>query len=120
MEDFGSQVRQRRKEESLSQKDLAEKAGLSRTYLSEIERGEAQNISFQVVEKLQKILGIGKETDSSGDLPSGLSEFADEENLPSGDVEALRSIEMRGKRPESKQEWRVLYNLIRSYLDSKD
>lgn len=118
MSDFGKKVRQRRKKEGMNQKELAEKAGISRTYLSEIERGEAQNISFRVVEKLEEVLGLGKE--STGDLPSGLQEFANEEDLPPGDIKALASVELRGKRPETKQEWRVLYNLIRSYLESKD
>jgi transcriptional regulator with XRE-family HTH domain len=118
MSDFGKQVRQRRKKEGMNQKELAAEAGISRTYLSEIERGEAQNISFRVVEKLEEVLGLGEL--SSGELPPGLQEFADEEDLPPGDIKALSSVELRGKRPQTKQEWRVLYNLIRSYLESKD
>jgi transcriptional regulator with XRE-family HTH domain len=117
MSDFGDQVRKRRKADGLSQEKLAEQAGISRTYLSEIERGEAENISFRVVEKLKEVLGIGD--DAPEDLPPGLEEFAEEEDLPPRDVEALASVELRGERPEDKQEWRVLYNLIRSYLDNK-
>jgi transcriptional regulator with XRE-family HTH domain len=107
----------------MSQEDLAHKIGISRTYLSEIERGEAQNISFRVVDQLQKVLGIDKNTEedqTDNDLPEGLSQFAEEANLPERDIKVLASIELRGKRPNSKQEWRVLYNLIRSYLESKD
>lgn len=118
MSDFGKKVRQRRKKEGMNQKELAAKARISRTYLSEIERGEAQNISFRVVEKLEEVLGLDRET--TGELPPGLREFAEEEDLPPGDIKALASVELRGKRPQKKQEWRVLYNLIRSYLESKD
>ncbi|MCS3830864.1 transcriptional regulator with XRE-family HTH domain [Salinibacter ruber] len=117
MSDFGDQVRKRRKADGLSQEKLAEQAGISRTYLSEIERGEAENISFRVVENLKEVLGIGD--DAPEDLPEGLEEFAEEEDLPPRDVEALASVELRGERPEDKQEWKVLYNLIRSYLDNK-
>lgn len=117
MSDFAERVRQRREAEGMKQRELAEEAGISRTYLSEIERGEAQNISFRVVERLKEILGIGDE--SPEDLPEGLAEFAEEADLPPQDVEALASVELRGKRPENKQEWKVLYNLIRSYLDNK-
>jgi len=117
MSDFGDQVRKRRKADGLSQEKLAGQAGISRTYLSEIERGEAENISFRVVERLKEVLGIGDDTPE--DLPESLEEFAEEENLPPGDVKALASVELRGERPEDKQEWRVLYNLMRSYLDNK-
>jgi transcriptional regulator with XRE-family HTH domain len=117
MSDFGDQVRKRRKADGLSQEELAVQAGISRTYLSEIERGEAENISFRVVEELKETLGIGD--DAPEDLPPGLEEFAEEEDLPPRDVEALASVELRGERPEDKQEWKVLYNLIRSYLDNK-
>lgn len=123
MKDFGKRVREQRKGEGMSQEDLAHKIGISRTYLSEIERGEAQNISFRVVDQLQKVLGIDKNTgedQTDNDLPEGLSQFAEEANLPERDIKVLASIELRGKRPNSKQEWRVLYNLIRSYLESKD
>lgn len=118
MSDFGEQVRERRSKEGLNQKELAEKVGISRTYLSEIERGEAENISFRVVEKIYEELGIGEETEQ--DLPPSLQEFAEEEDLPPRDINALASLELRGKRPETKQEWRVMYNLIRSYLENKD
>ena len=118
MSDFGEQVRERRSKEGLNQKELAEKIGISRTYLSEIERGEAENISFRVVEKIYEELGIGEETEQ--DLPPSLQEFAEEEDLPPRDINALASLELRGKRPETKQEWRVMYNLIRSYLENKD
>jgi transcriptional regulator with XRE-family HTH domain len=118
MSDFGDQVRKRRKADGFSQEKLAEQAGISRTYLSEIERGEVENISFRVVEKLKEVLGIGD--DAPEDLPPGLEEFAEEEDLAPQDQQALASLELRGERPETKQEWRVLYNLIRSYLESKD
>jgi transcriptional regulator with XRE-family HTH domain len=118
MSEFGKKVRQRRKKEGMNQKELAAKAGISRTYLSEIERGEAQNISFRVVEKLEEVLGLDRET--TEEIPRGLREFAEEEDLPPADIKALASVELRGKRPQKKQEWRVLYNLIRSYLESKD
>ena len=48
---FGCAVRQRRYELGLSQEDLAGKAGLHRTYISDIERG-ARNPSLEVIERL--------------------------------------------------------------------
>jgi transcriptional regulator with XRE-family HTH domain len=43
--EFGKQVRERRTEEKLSQEKLAQAVGISRNYLSQIERGQATNLS---------------------------------------------------------------------------
>ena len=52
---FGNRLRQLRKQKDLSQEQLAEKANLHRTYISDIERG-ARNVSLQNIEKLAKAL----------------------------------------------------------------
>lgn len=54
---FGKAVRRRRRELDLSQEVLAEQAGLHRTYISEIERGEV-NPSLEIVDRLAKALNI--------------------------------------------------------------
>jgi transcriptional regulator with XRE-family HTH domain len=50
-ERFGFAVKARREELELTQEDLAGKAGIHRTYLSDIERG-SRNISLVNIEKL--------------------------------------------------------------------
>lgn len=56
LEDFGLRVRSIRKEQGLSQEQMAEKAGLDRSYMGHIERGE-KNITllkiYQIKEALQ-------------------------------------------------------------------
>ena len=42
---FGGMVRDRRRAEKLSQSELAGQVEISRNYLSQIERGEATNLS---------------------------------------------------------------------------
>lgn len=54
---FGSVVRKIRLSKELSQEALGSKAGLHRTYIGSIERGE-QNISLINIKKLSKALGI--------------------------------------------------------------
>lgn len=53
---FGRTVRTRREATGLSQEDLADRAGLHRTYVSLIERGR-RTASIAVVEKLADALG---------------------------------------------------------------
>lgn len=54
---LGQNVRRLRLEKGWSQEDYADRAGIHRTYVSDIERG-ARNPTVTVVEKLAKPLGI--------------------------------------------------------------
>jgi len=67
-EPFGYIVRQRRRSRKLSQQELAEAAGISRNYLSQIERGLATNLSWQVRQRLTEVLDL--EVSPSAAIPS--------------------------------------------------
>jgi transcriptional regulator with XRE-family HTH domain len=54
---FGLAIKQRRQEIGISQEVLAERAGLHRTYIGDIERG-ARNLSLENIEKLANALQI--------------------------------------------------------------
>jgi transcriptional regulator with XRE-family HTH domain len=54
---FGARVRQLRNDRGWSQEGLADKAGLHRTYIGSVERGE-QNISLENIEKLAATLEV--------------------------------------------------------------
>ncbi|HYX72397.1 MAG TPA: helix-turn-helix transcriptional regulator [Nitrososphaera sp.] len=54
---FGQKVRTERQKQGLSQEELAEKAGVHRTYIGMIERGE-KNITLLNIEKIAKALEI--------------------------------------------------------------
>ena len=56
-ERFGDGVRARREELDLTQEDLAGKAGIHRTYLSDIERG-SRNVSLVNIEKVAAALSL--------------------------------------------------------------
>lgn len=117
-EDFGKQVRERRREEGLSQEELAARIGISRNYLSQIERGQANNLSWHVRECLASALGIhdeksGKMLLDDLKLPSSLKEFVQEKNLPHDDVQMLANLKYRGKQPDTKEKWELLYNVIK-------
>jgi transcriptional regulator with XRE-family HTH domain len=111
---FGLQVRDRRKQEKLSQGDLAEQVEISRNYLSQIERGEATNLSWKVRQRLCEVLGLAVEssTELQG-LPESLLACATRLKLPSDDVQMLANLKYRGKQPDTPEKWEMLYNVIK-------
>lgn len=54
---FGDRVREIRHQKNLSQEELAELAGIDRTYVGGVERGE-RNLSVLNVKRLSDALGI--------------------------------------------------------------
>ena len=54
---FGKAVRVLRNELKISQEDFAERAGLHRTYISDLERGK-RNVSLENIERLAKALNL--------------------------------------------------------------
>ena len=54
---FGRRLREVRQGRGISQEKLAELAGLHRTYVSSVERGQ-QNISLLNIESLAQALGV--------------------------------------------------------------
>jgi transcriptional regulator with XRE-family HTH domain len=54
---FGARVRQLRNDQRWSQEELADRAGLHRTYIGSVERGE-QNLSLVNIERLAATLGV--------------------------------------------------------------
>lgn len=119
LERFGENVRAERKKQGYNQEDLAEKVEISRTYLSQIEQGRAQNLSLRLAQRLSTVLGIkspykDEEKSQEEDIPQSLREFAEEDGLPPEDVQMLAGIEYRGERPQDPQQWRILYNVIKT------
>lgn len=56
LDEITSQLAKRRRKLRLTQAQLAEKVGISRTYLSMLERGEADNPSYEMIVRLQRFL----------------------------------------------------------------
>ena len=116
-ETFGQHVRKRRLEEKFSQEKLAQAVGISRNYLSQIERGQATNLSWQVRERLASVLGLAGETTAKeqrqDDVPPSLAAFAQAAALPPDDVRMLARLKYRGQQPTTPEKWELLYNVIK-------
>lgn len=122
LRDFGAQVRVRREEEGWTQEKLADMVGISRTYLSQIEQGRATNLSLRLAQQLCEKLDMASPASLEPPvrIDPALRALAEEERLSDKQVRMLASVEMRGKRPTTKEQWRLLYNLIKTTLDSYD
>ncbi len=104
----------------MSQQELADEVGISRTYLSQIEQGQATNLSLRLARQLSGILGIDPPQRNIPNAPEALIQLAEEENIPPEHVEMLAGLAYRGRRPETREQWRLLYNLIKTTLESFD
>jgi len=120
--EFGRQVQAKRKERNLSQTELGDLVGISRNYVSLIERGEAENISMKIVNQLAVALGTSP-SELTGEsmpvmIPPSLREFAIGENLSYEVIDKLARIPRRGKEPKTAEEWKALYNLLIPFMES--
>lgn len=120
LENFGKRVRRERKKQGYNQEQLAERVDISRTYLSQIEQGKAQNLSLRLAQRLSTQLGIESPyedeilPEQDSDIPESLRKFADEDDIPESEVEMLANIEYRGDQPQRVDQWRIVYNVIKN------
>lgn len=128
---IGKRIREFREDKEITAAQLAKDAGISRSYLSELENGAGNHSrpSAQVLYALGKALGVPMSdllgrpliVDSANKPSASLLEFAEQEDLAQGDIEMLASIKFRGEAPRSPDRWRFIYQAIRnsSSMDRK-
>lgn len=121
--ELGRQVLLRRKDLNLTQGELAEQAGISRNYVSLIERGEARNVSVNILHGLAAALNTtpaelsGQAGWADTRIPPSLRELALKKELGFEVVDRLARIPMRGREPQTVEQWEQLYDSVRSFLD---
>jgi transcriptional regulator with XRE-family HTH domain len=120
---LADQVFNRRRALGLSQGELADRAGISRNYVSLIERAEASNLSINVLNHLAAALEVtaaeltGEAQEAHTLIPPALRDFALQAGLSFETVDRLARIPRRGAEPRTPQEWGVLFEAVRSYLE---
>ncbi|WP_059050397.1 helix-turn-helix domain-containing protein [Paenibacillus senegalimassiliensis] len=107
----GEQLRLIRKARGLTQEQLAEKCGLSFSYISDIERG-SRNLTLESLDKLITALNV---------LPSEMFNFKDVESIHAADdknmmIEILRSL-LSDRRPE---EVSYIVTMTREFIKTVD
>lgn len=135
---LGERLRHLRELRGMSITALAAAAGIAKSYLAKLERGEVDNPGLKTLQALATALDAtlsdlltldadrvaGEPTSEIGDyevilrsLPPGLQEFLRSkesagDRLPADVVKSLASIQFRGKRPETADDWAFLYQAI--------
>lgn len=117
---LNDRIKERRKDKGIAAIELAQRAEISKGYLSEIESGRAPRPSGDVLYRIATALGttvadlLEREVrPAPRDIHPTLREFAEAEGLPDEDVQMLAQIRFRGDQPETMEDWRFLYESIR-------
>jgi HTH-type transcriptional regulator, competence development regulator len=113
---FGVALRMRRRDAGLTQRDLAERAGLDFTYISKLENDRLPPPAADTVVLLCRILGTPPEEmlALTGKIPSEVQQMM---SSSSAAQEFLREAQQRGI---SETEWRQLASLLRSLKEEPD
>jgi transcriptional regulator with XRE-family HTH domain len=121
---IGRRIRRYRKEKGLTLAELASKAKVSKSYLSELENGAGNHKrpSAETLYRIGKALGVAMSDllgrpliiEPKTTKPASLLEFAKKRKLPVSDIEMLASIQFRGNAPKTPERWEFIYQAIRN------
>lgn len=132
----GERLRFVREERGLSVEELADRAGVSKSFLWEVER-DRSGISGEKLLKVANVLGAsldyllrgtptpGMAAPKTIEIPRELGELAEELHLSYGQTVALlevdRSLVARRRRTGeahmTKEDWKTLYDGVRPFLE---
>ena len=138
LQSVGERLRYVREKQGLSLDRLAEKAEVSKSFLSGVENNKS-GISGENLLKIANALGAsldyllrgqptpGKEESRSVEIPSELGELAEERQLTYGETVALLEVNQSlvarrrrsGQAHMSKDDWAKLHEGVRSFLENK-
>jgi len=119
----GWRIRQHREAEGLTLSELADKSGVSKSYLWNLEnKAGHQKPSADTLYALARALGttmsqlLGKSllTDPVDTVDPTLDAFAQTVKLSDGDLRTLASINWRGDPPKTVERWRFVYDALKA------
>lgn len=109
---LGERIRRRRKELGLTAKALARAAGLSASYLSQLEHGKHAQPSLDVLGALARALEttldellVDPPIVVLPSVPAALSALAAELDLDPGTTAMLSAIQLDGRQPRTREGW---------------
>lgn len=134
--EIGGNIKKYRELRSITLPDLATRAGVSKAFLWEIEAGNSKRPGAETLYKIAEALGVtiahlmGKSPAPDGanwiepEINDGLRAFINERKrqgqpLLPGEVESLSFVQLQGGRPETKEQWAVVYGMLREMTGSR-
>lgn len=134
--DIGTNVKKYREMRSLTLPDLALRAGVSKAFLWEIESGNSKRPGAETLFRIAEALGVtiahlmGKAPEADGaawiepEINDGLRAFINERKrqgqpLDADEVESLSFVQLKGGRPQTKEQWAVVYGVLREMTGSR-
>jgi transcriptional regulator with XRE-family HTH domain len=128
--DIGEAIKRRREEANLSLSGLATRANVSKGYLWNLESRKSEaRPSGQTLYRIAEALGttmsdlLGQQllvdTVAVKDMPPGLAELVQAENLTERDVQMLSAINFRGQHPRDLTGWMLVWTAIKSASSRK-
>ena len=127
LQKLGHKVRFLRQGKGWSITTLADKSGVSKAYISDLENGVAGKPNIQYVYSISVALGVtldellddakptqrNKPRKDDEQLPPGLAELQQELKLTDAEVENLAQVNFRGNRPKDVEGWRFLLEALK-------
>ena len=124
---LSQKIKQLREEKGLSLNKLAETAGVSKAYLSQLENNVSKQPSAEVLFKIASALGttiadlldkpMRVYTEDLREVPKELRELIDERgktlDIREEDVKMLMNIQYRGRQPTTAEDWECVLRIIR-------
>lgn len=116
-------LRQLRREKGVTMSELSRLSGVSRTYISELESGKANDPSVAVLTSLAEALGVPPsrmlgepEERPSVEIPQSLLAAQIKYGLSDADVRDLAIIKFRNYQPVEADDWKFLFDAVKRSL----
>lgn len=119
---IGDRIKSRREYLEMSQEALAEKAGVSRAYINQLENNRSQKPSAPILFEIANVLGVnmgellGKvvtTTESSVDLTPGMKEAIKLFPVLEEVKDEMPNWKYRGKYPNTPEAWFAIYTILK-------
>ena len=119
--ELGVRLRRRRKALGLAAKELARAAGVSPSYVSQLEHGKQDRPSLDVLSALATALGVPTSellgeplaVVVAAETPPALASLAEDLHLDAATTAMLAGIHIDGRRPVTRDGWLLILLAIR-------
>lgn len=135
--DIASNIKKYRELRSMTLPELARRAEVSKAFLWEMESGNSKRPGAEILFRIAEALGVtmahlmGKEPAISGapgiepEVNEGLRAFINERRaqgqpLEAEEIGSLSFVQLKGGRPRTKEQWALVYGMLRQMTDNGD